>query len=106
MDDRAKDTSDSDFSLSEINQLLTAAVQGDTSVLPTLREFFDGRPEVWRKAGDLAAHSHEAIIHLASGLNLLGAESLQRTMQQLHDELLGGSRSGCSSNAVSSAGPP
>jgi hypothetical protein len=91
MDDRPKDSTDSDFSVTEINQLLTAASQGDVSVLPALREFLDGRPDVWQKAGDLAAHAREAIIQMASGTNLLGAESLQRTMQQLHDELLGGS---------------
>ena len=75
----------------EINQLLTAATQGDASVLPKLREFLDQRPDIWHQTGDLAAHARQALTSLACHRDLLGAESMRRKMQELHEQLLAGS---------------
>jgi hypothetical protein len=73
--------------------LLKRAEQGDHSVLPELREALDAKAEVWQRYGDLAAQAEASLILLAAGKNLLLAESLQRKLKALKDELGGESSS-------------
>ena len=73
----------------EMRQVLERAQQGDRSVLPRLRELLDERPELWREAGDLAAHAREAMLNLAAGGSLLLREAVARKMAELEGELAG-----------------
>jgi hypothetical protein len=77
----------------EMRLLLQRAQDGDPSVLPQLRELLDGRPELWRRFGDLAGHVKEALLSLAGGKSLLVQESLRREMLDLWSELAGPSPS-------------
>ena len=77
----------------EMRLLLQRAQDGDPSVLPQLRELLDGRPELWRRFGDLAGHVKEALLALAGGKSLLAQESLRRQMLDMWRELAGPSPS-------------
>src|SRR5262245_39739305 len=77
----------------ELARLLAQAEQGDRSVLPKLREALDANPIIWSHYGDLAAQAEASLILLAAGKNLLLAESLQRKLKALKDELGGESPS-------------
>jgi hypothetical protein len=77
----------------ELARLLKRAEQGDRSVLPELRKALDANAEIWRQYGDLAAQAEASLILLAAGNNLLLAESLQRKLRSLKDELGGESPS-------------
>ncbi len=73
----------------ELARLLQQARQGDASVLPALRQFLDKTPALWRDHGDLAARVRTLWVQLASGPNLLLAESLTRQLAALTTELAG-----------------
>jgi hypothetical protein len=77
----------------ELARLLKRAEQGDHAVLPSLREALDADARLWRHYGDLAAQAEASLILLAAGKNLLLAESLQRKLKALKDELGGESPS-------------
>jgi hypothetical protein len=77
----------------ELVRLLKRAEQGDYAVLPKLREALDADARLWRHYGDLAAQAEASLILLAAGKNLLLAESLQRKLWALKDELGGESPS-------------
>jgi hypothetical protein len=77
----------------ELARLLKKAEQGDHSVLPELREALDTDANLWKHYGDLAAQAEASLILLAAGKNLLLAESLQRKLKALKDELGGESPS-------------
>jgi hypothetical protein len=77
----------------ELARLLKRAAQGDLSSLPELRQALDADASLWRQYGDLAAHAEASLILLAAGSNLLLAESLQRKLKALKDELGGESPS-------------
>jgi hypothetical protein len=77
----------------ELARLLKRAEQGDRSVLPELREALNADANLWQHYGDLAAQAEAALILLAAGKNLLLAESLQRKLRALKDELGGESPS-------------
>jgi hypothetical protein len=73
----------------ELARLLKRAEQGDLSSLPELREALDSNANLWRYYDDLAAQAEASLILLAAGPNLLLAESLQRKLKALKDELGG-----------------
>src|SRR5262249_60323762 len=77
----------------ELARLLKRAEQGDRSVLPELREALNADTNLWRHYGDLAAQAEASLILLAAGKNFLLAESLQRKLRALKDELGGESPS-------------
>jgi hypothetical protein len=77
----------------ELARLLKRAEQGDHAVLPRLREALDANADIWERYGDLAAQAEASLILLAAGKNLLLAESLQRKLRSLKDELGGESPS-------------
>jgi hypothetical protein len=77
----------------ELARLLKRAEQGDRSVLPDLHKALDANAEIWQRYGDLAAQAEASLILLAAGPNLLLAESLQRKLRALKDELGGESPS-------------
>jgi hypothetical protein len=51
----------------EINLILVRARQGDESVLPELQRVLDENPEIWVRAGNIAAHAQAAWLRLISG---------------------------------------
>jgi hypothetical protein len=75
----------------ELEALLQRAEKGDVAVLPELRKALDADADLWRHYGDLALQAEASLIKLAAGVNLLLAESLQRSLKALKDELCGGS---------------
>jgi len=77
----------------ELARLLARAEQGDRAVLPQLRETLDRNEALWRGYGDLASHAEASLILLAAGPNLLMAESLQRKLKSMKQELGGESPS-------------
>ena len=77
----------------QLARLLRRAEQGDLSSLPELRQALDSNANLWRHYGDLAAQAEASLILLAAGRNLLLAESLQRKLKALKDELGGESPS-------------
>src|SRR4051794_33893276 len=73
----------------EIRGLLGRARGGDAAALPALRAALDGRPELWRAYGDLAAHARAAWVDLIAGHDLALAECLARQAAVLLGELAG-----------------
>jgi hypothetical protein len=67
--------------------IVSRAEQGDATVLPVLRELLDHRQDLWKEAGDLAVHAQRSLIRVASGHNLMLAESLERKANDLRKEL-------------------
>ena len=70
-------------------RLLDRARRGDPAALPALRAVLEEHPEVWRHAGDLAAHAERAWVELAVGPDLLAREALTRHLAALKAELAG-----------------
>jgi hypothetical protein len=73
----------------EVRELLDRARGGDPAALPALRAALDGRPELWRAYGDLAAHARGAWVELIGGADLALKESLARTASAMLAELAG-----------------
>jgi hypothetical protein len=67
----------------ESSHVLALAHRGDSAILPQLKELLDDRPDLWRWAGDLAAHARESLLGLASGNSLLVRESIRRKLDEL-----------------------
>jgi len=75
--------------VADLGRILEAARRGDPASLPALRTFLDESPEVWRHAGDLAAHAERAWCELTAGPDLLAREALTRQLAALKAELAG-----------------
>jgi hypothetical protein len=73
----------------ELAALVAAANLGDAAALRDLRQALDDHPEIWREAGDLAAHVEKTWLRLAAGGNALVEESLRRETAALREQLLG-----------------
>jgi hypothetical protein len=73
----------------EVRELLERARGGDPAALPALRAALDGRPELWRAYGDLAAHARGAWVELIGGPDLALKESLTRTADAMLVDLAG-----------------
>jgi hypothetical protein len=69
--------------------LLARAHAGDASALPALRALLDGRPDLWRRYGDLPGFAEKALLDLAAGRSLVARESIARRLAELKAELLG-----------------
>jgi hypothetical protein len=67
--------------------IVSRAECGDATVLPVLRELLDHRNDLWREVGDLAVQAQRSLIRVASGHNLMLAESLERKATALRREL-------------------
>jgi hypothetical protein len=67
----------------QTGEVVARAHQGDPTVLPQLEQLLNDRPDLWRWAGDLAAHARESLLGLASGSSLLVRESIRRKMDEL-----------------------
>ena len=68
-------------------ELVQRAQQGDTSVIPALRDALEAAPSVWREYGDLAAQAQEAWLQLLSGTDYMLAESVRLKLSALRQEL-------------------
>jgi hypothetical protein len=73
----------------ELRQLVERARQGDRAVLPKLREYLDGHPEVWQQFGDLSSHVRESWLDLIAGEDLFLRECVSRRAAALQADLEG-----------------
>jgi hypothetical protein len=73
----------------EIRQLVQQAQQGNTAVLPRLRELLDERQELWKDFGDLSLHAQGALVKLVGGTDLMLTECIWRKLAALRAELAG-----------------
>jgi hypothetical protein len=73
----------------QIRELVRRAHDGDAGVLPRLRRLLDGRPEVWRQAGDLARHAEQCLLDLLAGRSLFAREAVERKLAELKAGLAG-----------------
>ena len=76
-----------------LQELVDAANRGDAASLKSLRQVLDEHPEIWQKAGDLAAHAETTWTRLMAAGNALALESLRREADRMRAELLAGSQS-------------
>ncbi len=77
----------------QIQQVIERAERGDRTALPDLQCILDAYPQVWQQAGDLAAQVQAAWIKIVAGDNLLLEQAVQRQLQEMRQELDGGSAS-------------
>src|ERR1700712_2338810 len=75
--------------LDEIRAVVGRAKQGDTAVLPRLRELLADHPVIWQRYGDLAVQAETAWADLAAGTDLHMRECLLRRAEALREELAG-----------------
>jgi hypothetical protein len=75
--------------LQELAALAAAANLGDAAALKDLRRALEAHPNVWREAGDLAAHVEATWLRLAAGGNALAEESIRLEADRIRTELLG-----------------
>ncbi len=73
--------------LDEVRTLLARAATGDRDALPALRALLDGRPGVWEKLGDLAAHVQMAWVDRIGRSDVAVKEALGRRAEALRSEL-------------------
>jgi hypothetical protein len=73
----------------DLAELARRVQAGDATALPALRATLEANPEVWRRAGDLAAHAREALVRHAAGANVVLAESLRLRVEEITRELAG-----------------
>ncbi len=73
----------------ELRSLVQLANEGDVAARAQLREVLDASPEIWRKVGDLAAHSRLTLIRMIANGDQLLLESVQRNADEMEAELLG-----------------
>lgn len=76
--------------LGELNAVLQRAEAGDRNALTDLKKILDDYPEISRRYGDLGLQAIEAWVQLVAGPNLLLHESLNRKLDDMRTELLGG----------------
>jgi len=69
--------------------LVDKANRGDKQALAELRRVLDANPEIWQRAGDLAAYTEQAWIDLLSNGSHLVAESVKRRLAALKADLAG-----------------
>jgi hypothetical protein len=70
-------------------QTLARANRGDPEAIAQLRICLDQNPQVWQRAGDLAAVAESAWIDLLAESNQLVAECIKRRLAQLKRDLAG-----------------
>lgn len=73
--------------LDEVRRLLARAATGDRDALPPLRALLDGRPGVWERLGDLAAHVRLAWVDRIGRSDVAVKEALARKAEVLRGEL-------------------
>jgi hypothetical protein len=73
--------------LAEIREVVARAKAGDAAAVPRLREVLTEHPAIWRTYGDLAAHTQQAWLNLASGKDLHLRECVARFAENLRAEL-------------------
>jgi len=72
-----------------LQELVEAANQGSAAALKALRHVLDEHPEIWQKAGNLAAHAEQTWTRLVADGNALALESIRREAERLRGTLLG-----------------
>ncbi|QDU21373.1 hypothetical protein [Urbifossiella limnaea] len=72
-----------------VRQMLLAAMGGDLSTLPGLRQFLKENERVWREVGDLGLKAERSWIGLAAGHDLVVREALDLELRRLTAALAG-----------------
>jgi hypothetical protein len=72
-----------------LQELVQRAQQGDTTVLPELKEALDADASIWQTYGDLAFQARAAWLSMLAGKDLLLYESVERKLDELRAELAG-----------------
>lgn len=67
--------------------LVKKANGGDRKAQAALRRILDLHPQLWERAGDLAAHAQLSLVNLVSKGEFFLGESLQRRLNQLRKDL-------------------
>ena len=70
-------------------QLVDRANRGDREALTQLRQYLDKHPQIWQRAGDLAAIAEKNWTELLAEKNHLVAESVKRMVDKLKSGLAG-----------------
>lgn len=70
-------------------ELVEAANEGNAAALKALRQILNEHPEIWQKAGNLAAHAEEVWLRLVADGNALAKESIRKEADRMRQELLG-----------------
>jgi hypothetical protein len=69
--------------------LVARANAGDHEAISRLRRVLDANPNIWKRAGDLAAVAEASWIELIAGTDRLVDESVRRQLAAMQDELAG-----------------
>lgn len=76
--------------LAELNTLLQRAEAGDRTALEDLKKVLDNYPEISKRYGDLGLQAMQAWVQLIAGPNLLLHETVNRKLDDMRSDLLGG----------------
>lgn len=78
------------LAVDEVAQLIQRAEQGDTEVLPALRQWLDAHPGVWQDVASLSQMTRDAVVQMIRGADHLFTHELhQRKLNALGEELAG-----------------
>jgi hypothetical protein len=70
-------------------EVVARANQGERLAVDRLKSFLDLNPDIWGKAGDLAAVAERAWVELIAGQDVFRTESVKRRLVELKDHLKG-----------------
>jgi len=72
-----------------LRELVARANAGDRDAIARLRRVLDANPDIWKRAGDLAAVAEASWMELISGPDKLMDESVRRQLAAMKHELAG-----------------
>jgi len=72
-----------------LRELVARANAGDRDAISRLRRVLDANPDIWKRAGDLAAVAEASWIELIAGTDRLVDGSVRRQLAAMKDELAG-----------------
>jgi glycosyltransferase involved in cell wall biosynthesis len=72
-----------------VRELLQRAEEGDEAVLAEVRALLNAQPDLWDRYGDLATHTHSALVQSLCGDNLLLRECLDRKVRLIKAQCYG-----------------
>jgi hypothetical protein len=67
-------------------EVVARANQGERLAIDRLKSFLDRNPDIWGKAGDLAAVAERAWVELIAGADQFRTESVKRRLAELKDQ--------------------
>jgi hypothetical protein len=73
--------------MTALQTAIQRAQAGDASVVPQLRALLDAHPELWKQAGDMAAHVESSLLMLVGGNDLFARETTRKKAAAIKAEL-------------------